>query len=77
MWLLLSATSLFAQEEVRLHPFTMDHRKAVLAQSPAHVSFLLDAPGGKRGFVRAQGAHLVTCVGAAVPERFGSGDWKL
>ena len=40
-----------------LKPFSMDHRGATT--SPADVSFLLDAPAGKRGFVRVQNGHLV------------------
>ena len=40
-----------------LKPFVMDHRAA--RTSPADVSFLLDAPAGKGGFVRIQGGHLV------------------
>lgn len=40
-----------------LKPFVMDHRGA--RTSPADVSFLLDAPAGKTGFVRIQGGHLV------------------
>src|SRR6202789_946259 len=59
-WLLLSAGGMTAQTDVRLQPFTIDHRKALGARSPVDVSFLLDAPAGKHGFVRAQGAHLVT-----------------
>ena len=40
-----------------LTPFVMDHRAATT--SPADVSFLLDAPAGKNGFVRVQDGHLV------------------
>jgi hypothetical protein len=40
-----------------LKPFVMDHRSATT--SPADVSFLLDAPAGKNGFVRVKGGHLV------------------
>ena len=40
-----------------LKPFVMNHRAA--GASPADVSFLLDAPAGKNGFVRVQGGHLV------------------
>jgi hypothetical protein len=40
-----------------LKPFVMNHRAA--ASSPADVSFLLDAPAGKDGFVRIQNGHLV------------------
>ena len=65
-WLLLSAGGMTAQTDVRLQPFTIDHRKALGARSPVDVSFLLDAPAGKHGFVRAQGAHLVTGDGKRI-----------
>ena len=65
-WLLLSAIGLFAQADVRLQPFTLDHRKALLAPSPVDVSFLLDRPAGKHGFVRAQAGHLVTGDGTRI-----------
>ena len=64
--LLLSAVFLEAQSDPTLEPFTIDHRKAMLAHSPVDVSFLLDAPAGKHGFVRAQGAHLVTGDGKRI-----------
>ncbi|MBB6143175.1 hypothetical protein HNQ77_001119 [Silvibacterium bohemicum] len=41
-------------------PFTLDHRRAALAASPADVSSLLDAPAGKHGFVRVKDGHLAT-----------------
>jgi hypothetical protein len=41
-------------------PFSMDHRLAVLTHSPVDVSFLLDAPAGKYGFVQVQDGHLAT-----------------
>lgn len=63
---LLSAVFLGAQTDPALKPFTIDHRKAMLAHSPVDVSFLLDAPAGKHGFVRAQGAHLVTPDGKRI-----------
>src|ERR1035438_4046223 len=66
VWFLLSVASLFAQKDARLLPFTVDHRKALLAPSPVDVSFLLDAPAGKHGFVRAQGEHLVTGDGKRI-----------
>jgi len=48
----------FAQwDDNLLKPFVMDHRAA--AASPADVSFLLDAPAGKDGFIRVQGGHFV------------------
>lgn len=64
--LLLSSCRLPAQADDALQPFTIDHRKALLAHSPVDVSFLLDAPAGKHGFVRAQGAHLVTGDGKRI-----------
>src|SRR5277367_4138039 len=65
-WLLLSASVASAQTAATLQPFTIDHRKAGLARSPVDVSFLLDAPAGKHGFVRAQGAHLVAGDGKRI-----------
>ena len=41
-----------------LKPFTIDHRAAAPG-SPADVSFLLEAPAGKHGFVRVRDGHLV------------------
>lgn len=64
--LLFSALGIRAQTDAALQPFTIDHRKALLAHSPVDVSFLLDAPAGKHGFVRAQGAHLVTGDGKRI-----------
>ncbi len=47
-----------AQESsVPLQPFIMDHHSD--ASSLADVSFLLDPPAGKDGFIRVQGNHLV------------------
>jgi hypothetical protein len=64
--LLLSTCRVLARTDGTLQPFTIDHRKASLAHSPVDVSFLLDAPAGKHGFVRAQGAHLVTGDGTRI-----------
>ncbi len=56
--LLLSAVPALAQwDDSLLKPFVMDHRAA--ASSPADVSFLLDAPAGKHGFILVQNGHLV------------------
>ena len=55
-----------AQADPALQPFTIDYRKAQLAHSPVDVSFLLDASAGKHGFIRAQGAHLVTGDGKRI-----------
>ncbi len=51
------ATGLAPWNDSLLKPFMMDHRAGGV--SPADVSFLLDAPAGKHGFVRVQGGHLV------------------
>lgn len=41
-------------------PFTMDHRAGARLPSPVDVSFLLDAPAGKHGFVVVKDGHLAT-----------------
>ena len=52
------ATAACAQwDDALLKPFAMDHRHG--GSSLADVSFLLDAPAGKDGFVRIQNGHLV------------------
>jgi hypothetical protein len=65
-WLLLAPYRALAQTDAALQSFTIDHRKAVGARSPVDVSFLLDAPAGKHGFVQARGAHLVTGDGKRI-----------
>ncbi len=49
-----------------LQPFTLDYPAAVSAHSPVDVSFLLDAPAGKDGFVHAGGGHLETGSGKRI-----------
>jgi hypothetical protein len=49
-----------------LAPFTINHRAAIGTQSPVDVSFLLDAPAGKHGFVHTANGHLVTGDGRRV-----------
>ncbi len=39
-----------------LQPFSLDHRAA--SSSPADLSFLLDAPAGKDGFIQIRNGHL-------------------
>jgi hypothetical protein len=57
--LFLAFVGAFAQwDDGLLRPFVMNHREG--ASSLADVSFLLDAPAGKKGFLRIQGGHLVT-----------------
>jgi hypothetical protein len=52
--------SVGAQSQGGMAPFTMDHRRGALSDSPVDVSFLLDAPAGKHGFVKVQDGHLAT-----------------
>jgi hypothetical protein len=44
-------------DDRRLQPFVMDHRAS--SRSLADVSFLLDPPAGKDGFIRVQNGHFV------------------
>src|SRR5262245_33419760 len=56
--LLLILTSLtFAQSDSGLKPFTMNHREG--SNSLIDLSFLLEPPAGKKGFIRVQGSHFV------------------
>ncbi|MHC4726014.1 MAG: hypothetical protein ACYS17_02205 [Planctomycetota bacterium] len=54
--LLLSAGTLFAQNN-KMQPFTIDWRDN--ADSLVNLSFLLDAPAGKDGFIQIDNGHLV------------------
>jgi hypothetical protein len=45
------------QIQIPLAPFVIDHHHRV--PSPADVSFLLDAPAGRDGFIRVRDGHLV------------------
>lgn len=56
----LAASFLQAQTTEGMVPFTMDHRRAAFSHSPADVSFLLDAPAGKYGFIKVKDGHLAT-----------------
>ncbi len=47
-------------QSAEMKPFTMDDRAGLAGSSPADVSFLLDAPAGKHGFLRAVDGHLET-----------------
>ncbi|RPI12960.1 MAG: hypothetical protein EHM65_05530, partial [Acidobacteriales bacterium] len=57
-WLMsVAAVCGFAQpDDSLLRPFEMNHRAA--GASPVDVSFLLDPPAGRDGFIRIQGGHL-------------------
>lgn len=49
-----------------LQPFTLNYREALGASSPVDVSFLLDAPAGKHGFIHAANGHLETGDGQRI-----------
>ncbi|MGB6199736.1 MAG: hypothetical protein WBF35_09325 [Candidatus Acidiferrales bacterium] len=55
-----------AQTTEGMVPFTMDHRGGALSSSPVDVSFLLDAPAGKHGFIQVKDGHLATGDGARI-----------
>jgi hypothetical protein len=57
---------LYAQSQNGMVPFAMDHRRGALAPSPVDVSFLLDAPAGKHGFIKVEGSHLATGDGQRI-----------
>jgi hypothetical protein len=54
----------FGTPGIELKPFTINPRQT--GDSLVDVSFLLDAPAGKEGFVRAQGGHLVKGDGTPI-----------
>jgi hypothetical protein len=55
-----------AQSTAGMTPFTLDHRRAMEAQSPVDVSFLLDAPAGKHGFIGVENGHLAAGDGKRI-----------
>ena len=55
-----SGPLLLAQSQNDMAPFSMDHRGAMAVHSPVDVSYLLDAPAGKHGFVVVKDGHLAT-----------------
>lgn len=63
---LLFCADAYAQSTDGMVPFTLDHRSAVLKRSPVDVSFLLDAPAGKHGFVQVVNGHLATGDGKRI-----------
>lgn len=62
--LLLSGGAQAQWDDSLLRPFTMNHRAAT--SSPADVSFLLDAPAGKDGFIRIRNGHFATPNGRRI-----------
>jgi hypothetical protein len=65
-FLLISCTGISAQSAPALVPFSLDHRRAMESRSPVDVSFLLDAPAGKHGFIRVIDGHLATADGRRI-----------
>jgi hypothetical protein len=55
-----------AQSNDGMVPFVMDHRAGLLSRSPADVSFLLDAPAGKHGFIKVVNGHLAAGDGERI-----------
>ena len=55
-----------AQTTDGMVPFSLDHRQALLAHSPVDVSFLLDAPAGRHGFIQVAHGHLATADGKRI-----------
>ena len=60
------ASSLPAAAQDAFQPFAMDHRRAFHLDSPVDVSFLLDAPAGKHGFVQVKDGHFATGDGRRI-----------
>ncbi len=58
--------TLHGQDQRGMAPFSMDHRRGFAAASPVDVSFLLDAPAGKHGFIRVENGHLATAEGQRI-----------
>ncbi|MFZ0663842.1 MAG: hypothetical protein WAM66_14205 [Acidobacteriaceae bacterium] len=61
-----SGPLLCAQTTEGMVPFTMNHRRAALSHSPVDVSFLLEAPAGKHGFIAVKNGHLATQDGSRI-----------
>jgi hypothetical protein len=57
---------LSAQTTAGMTPFSMDHRRGAQSPSPVDVSFLLDAPAGKHGFIQVKEGHLATGDGRRI-----------
>jgi hypothetical protein len=55
-----------AQITTGMAPFSMDHRRKSTSASPVDVSFLLEAPAGKYGFLQVKDGHLATGNGRRI-----------
>jgi hypothetical protein len=62
----LSFVDVGGQATTGMAPFTMDHRRGALSASPVDVSFLLEAPAGKHGFIQEKDGHLATGDGERI-----------
>jgi hypothetical protein len=58
--LILAPNRAPAQGAPGMDPFALDHRQAMEFHSPVDVSFLLEAPAGKHGFIQVLNGHLAT-----------------
>ena len=61
---LISSSALAQWNDTLLRPFVMDHRAG--GSSPADVSFLLDGPAGRDGFIRIQNGHFAKAKGQRI-----------
>jgi hypothetical protein len=64
--LILAPNHAHAQGAPGMVPFALDHRRAAESHSPVDVSFLLEAPAGKRGFIHVLNGHLATGDGQRI-----------
>lgn len=64
--LAMTPAPLAAQTPAGMTPFTMNSRAGALDHSPVDVSFLLDAPAGKHGFIVVRNGHLATADGQRI-----------
>jgi len=64
--LILAPNRAPAQGTPGMVPFSLDHRRAAESHSPVDVSFLLEAPAGKHGFIQVLNGHLATGDGQRI-----------
>jgi len=55
-----------AQDQNGMKPFAMDHRRGFVTPSDIDLSYLLDAPAGKHGFLQVKDGHLATGDGKRI-----------
>jgi len=55
-----AVVALSAQTTQGMVPFSMENRRGAEGHSPVDVSFLLDAPAGRHGFIGIKDGHLAT-----------------